>query len=184
MGLDIAFNDFQHVYGIPQHADSFALRSTSDTDPYRLYNLDVFEYEINNPMALYGSIPYMIAHNQNFSIGLLWLNAAETWIDVSSNVADKGVFSKLTHFLTQSNEIPQMNTHWFSESGIIDIYLMLGPTPDDLYRQYGQLTGNTPLPPLFSIAYHQCRWNYNDEDDVKNVMKSYISLMMLLSHVI
>ena len=33
-----------------------------DTDPYRLYNLDVFEYELYNPMALYGSVPYMIAH--------------------------------------------------------------------------------------------------------------------------
>ena len=31
-------------------------------DPYRLYNLDVFEYELNNPMALYGSIPFMLAH--------------------------------------------------------------------------------------------------------------------------
>jgi alpha 1,3-glucosidase len=28
VGLDITFNDFQHVYGIPQHADSFALKST------------------------------------------------------------------------------------------------------------------------------------------------------------
>ena len=33
-----------------------------ETDPYRLYNLDVFEYELYNPMALYGSIPYMLAH--------------------------------------------------------------------------------------------------------------------------
>jgi alpha 1,3-glucosidase len=173
IGLDITFNDFQHVYGIPQHADSFALRSTVGTDPYRLYNLDVFEYEVNNPMALYGSIPYMIAHNQNFSIGILWLNAAETWVDVSSNFADKSMFRKFAHFLTQSNEIPQMNTHWFSESGLIDIYIMLGPTPDDLYRQYGKLTGTTPLPALFSIAYHQCRWNYNDEDDVKNVNNGF-----------
>lgn len=56
-----------------------------------------------------------------------------------------------------------------SESGIIDVFVMLGPTPDDVFRQYGKLTGNAPLPPLFSIAYHQCRWNYNDEQDVKNV---------------
>ncbi len=34
----------------------------SDTDPYRLFNVDVFEYDIQNPMALYGSIPYMLAH--------------------------------------------------------------------------------------------------------------------------
>ena len=31
-------------------------------DPYRLYNLDVFEYELNSGMALYGSVPVLIAH--------------------------------------------------------------------------------------------------------------------------
>ena len=41
---------------------SFYLLYRGSTDPYRLYNLDVFEYELYNPMALYGSIPYMIAH--------------------------------------------------------------------------------------------------------------------------
>jgi alpha 1,3-glucosidase len=65
---------------------------SSYTDPYRLYNLDVFEYELNNPMALYGSIPYVIAHNPLRTVGLLWLNAAETWVDVNSSTADK-VFS-------------------------------------------------------------------------------------------
>ena len=35
---------------------------SSDTDPYRLFNVDVFEYDIKNPMALYGSVPYMLAH--------------------------------------------------------------------------------------------------------------------------
>ena len=34
----------------------------SGSEPYRLFNLDVFEYELNNPMALYGSIPLMLAH--------------------------------------------------------------------------------------------------------------------------
>ena len=34
----------------------------SNDDPYRLYNLDVFEYDLNNKMALYGSIPFMLAH--------------------------------------------------------------------------------------------------------------------------
>ena len=36
--------------------------SCRDTDPYRLFNLDVFEYELYNPMALYGSVPVMWAH--------------------------------------------------------------------------------------------------------------------------
>lgn len=38
---------------------SFAFRNI---DPYRLYNLDVFEYELNNGMSLYGSVPVLIAH--------------------------------------------------------------------------------------------------------------------------
>lgn len=29
--------------------------------------------------------------------------------------------------------------------------------------------GTTALPQLFSIGYHQCRWNYKDEADVKAV---------------
>jgi len=53
------------------------------TDPYRLYNLDVFEYELNNPMALYGAIPYIHALSATRSVGMMWLNAAETWLDVS-----------------------------------------------------------------------------------------------------
>ncbi len=28
VGLDVAFPGFQHVYGIPEHADSLALKST------------------------------------------------------------------------------------------------------------------------------------------------------------
>lgn len=31
------------------------------------------------------------------------------------------------------------------------------------------LTGYQALPPLFSLGYHQCRWNYDDEGDVKDV---------------
>lgn len=48
--------------GIPEHADSFALKSTLSSEPYRLYNLDVFEYELDNGMALYGSIPVIYGH--------------------------------------------------------------------------------------------------------------------------
>ena len=47
-----------------------------------------------------------------------------------------------------SDETPQIDTHWFSESGVIDVFVMLGPKPHDLFRQYAALTGPTPLPPV------------------------------------
>ena len=107
---------------------------------------DVFEYELWNPMALYASIPFMMAHNTKNSVGLFWLNAAEGWIDVKKG--GQGWFS---------GGDQQVDTFWMFESGIVDLFVMLGPGPKDVSRQYGLLTGNTPLPPEFSIAYHQCR---------------------------
>jgi len=40
-------------------------------DPYRLYNLDVFEYELDNVMALYGCVPVMLAHKYDHVLLLL-----------------------------------------------------------------------------------------------------------------
>ena len=34
----------------------------------------------------------------------------------------------------------------------------------------------TPLPPLFALGYHQCRWNYNDEADVQYVHGQFEAL--------
>ena len=66
------------------------------------------------------------------------------------------MFAKLVD-LVKGDEIPQTDTHWFSESGIIDVFLMLGPRPADVFRQYAVLTGTTPLPPVspdFSVSLH------------------------------
>lgn len=88
VGLDIAFPQCQHVYGIPEHASDFSLKTTrgqtseSYREPFRLYNLDVFEYELDVPMALYGSIPVMIAHSKVHTVGVFWNNPTETFIDV------------------------------------------------------------------------------------------------------
>lgn len=60
-----------------------------------------------------------------------------------------------------------------SESGILDLFIFMGPKPQDVLRQYAALTGVAPLPQLFTLSYHQCRWNYNDEDDVRTVVEKF-----------
>lgn len=42
MAMDFTFAGFENVYGLPQHADTFSLKDTSNTDPYRLYNLGIY----------------------------------------------------------------------------------------------------------------------------------------------
>uniref|UniRef100_A0A3B4B088 Neutral alpha-glucosidase AB n=1 Tax=Periophthalmus magnuspinnatus TaxID=409849 RepID=A0A3B4B088_9GOBI len=167
ISLDFSLPGVENVYGIPEHADNLKLKTTNG-DPYRLYNLDVFQYELYNPMALYGVVPVMLAHNTQRTTGIFWLNAAETWVDISSNTAGKTVFGKMLDYVQGSNEKPQTDVRWISESGIIDVFIMLGPTPKDVFSQYASLTTQA-FPPLAALAYHQCRWNYNDQEDVKTV---------------
>ena len=81
-----------------------------------------------------------------------------------------GMLRRLQEFVgTEESSIPQVDTHWMAESGLIDMFVFLGSGPKDILHQYMKVTGAPALPPLFSLAYHQCRWNYNDEDDVKAV---------------
>ncbi|OWT41465.1 alpha 1,3-glucosidase [Cryptococcus neoformans Bt1] len=153
--LDISFPDVQHVYGLPEHASPLSLPDTVGpnayySDPYRLFNVDIFEYLADSPMSLYGAIPLLHAHSKTHSVGVLNLVGSETWVDVLHTSTD-------------------VKTHWISESGILDLLLLPGPSPTDLFKQYAILTGPTPLPPQWSTAYHQCRWNYNDQDDVLEV---------------
>jgi alpha-glucosidase (family GH31 glycosyl hydrolase) len=54
--------------------------------------------------------------------------------------------------------------------------LLPGPTPKTLMQQYSSLTGTQQLPPLFSLGYHQCRWNYRDEKDVFAVNSKFEEL--------
>ncbi|XP_063543327.1 neutral alpha-glucosidase AB isoform X2 [Cydia strobilella] len=167
VSLDVTFPEADHVYGIPEHTDNFALRTTSGGEPYRLYNLDVFEYELDSRMALYGAIPVMYAHGSKRTTGVFWHNSAETWVDVV-NYAEGTVVSSLVNLVTGGQK-KQVDARFMSESGIVDMFVMLGNRPKDVFRQYTRLTGVMPLPPKFSIAYHQSRWNYVDENDVRQV---------------
>jgi len=151
------------------------------SEPYRLYNLDVFEYELNSKMALYGSVPLMLSHSIERTTGIFWLNPSETWIDISEsptidkrNVGESEMngHQENNHNNNNNNKenlVGNIDSHWFSESGIVDVFFLLGPTPADVFMQYSSLTGTTPLPPLFSLAYHQCKWNYRDENEVEEI---------------
>lgn len=53
------------------------------------------------------------------------------------------VFGQMLDYVQGSSETPQTDVRWISESGIIDVFIMLGPTPTDVFSQYASLTGQT-----------------------------------------
>lgn len=106
-------------------------------------------------MALYGAVPLVHAHSTHSTVGVFNAVGSETWVDVA-------------HPSTSSTK-----THWISESGILDVFLLPGPTAEDLFQQYARLTGAPALPREFALAYHQCRWNYVSSDDIREVQTKF-----------
>ena len=164
VGIDVRFPQSKHLYGLPEHASAAVLQDTFSyyKEPYRLYNLDVFEYEIDEPMALYGAIPLIVSQSAvTGTSGLFWFNPSETFVDVRRpNEQEK-------------KQDTTTSTHWMSESGVMDVFFLSGGSPASLMQQYTLLTGTPPLPPMFALGYHQCRWNYKDEKDVYTVHSKF-----------
>lgn len=151
VALDFTFPESDVLFGIPEHADDFALKVTKDKEPYRLYTLDVPGYPIDNREALYGVVPVLYGHGAMKTAGIFWHNSADTFVDIHD----------------------MKNAHFISEVGIIDVFVLLGPKPHDTFKQYTKLTGVANLPQLFTLAYHQSRWNYMSQEDLEDVVEKF-----------
>ena len=97
-----------------------------------------------------------MAANPFNSVGVFWHNPLETFVDILTDADSR-----------------QKTSHWMSESGVLDIFLLLGPSPQLFSKQYVSLTGKASMPPLFALGYHQCRWNYRNERDVSDVNSNF-----------
>lgn len=160
-GMDVTFEgDIPALFGLPEHATKASLPFYDE--PYRFFNLDVFEYEIDVPMALYGTIPIIYANDRISGkvSGFLWIAPSETFV-------------KLERPENSPASAGPANAWVTSESGSMDVVIFTGPTPAHVSAQFHDLTGLAPLPPLWSLGKHQCRWNYMSEKDVATVDAKY-----------
>lgn len=56
--------------------------------------------------------------------------------------------------------------------GMLRYYFCAGPLPH-LLERFSELTGRPPLPPRWSLGYHQCRWGYRSEQDIRAVVQGF-----------
>lgn len=54
--------------------------------------------------------------------------------------------------------------------GILDFFIFLGPTPDDVVSQYVNIIGLPFMPPLWTLGFHLCRHEYGNSSAFKNVI--------------
>ena len=145
--------------GLPERCGSSLLSDTENSNSYgyyHFYNIDIFKYEYNQYNAIYGSIPYLMTYSYGGSIisGFYWNNPSETFISIrTTNEGKKLVF--------------------LSEGGIFDFSFFGSLNINHYYKTLKEYIGETPLPNIFSIGYHQSRFSYEDLDDAKLVDKKF-----------
>ncbi|HEV2660999.1 MAG TPA: TIM-barrel domain-containing protein, partial [Ktedonobacteraceae bacterium] len=63
---------------------------------------------------------------------------------------------------------------WFGvDIGDLVYYVFCGPTPRDVVARYTDLTGHTPLPPLWSLGNGQSRFSYETADEVRALARTF-----------
>ncbi len=113
------------------------------------WNTDAYGWDLRSP-ALYQSHPWVLAlRPDGTAFGVLADTPQRCRIDLTDGI----------RFQVQGPEFP--------------VYVIEGDTPQDVVRTLGRLTGTMPLPPLWSLGYHQCRYSYTPDDRVREIADEF-----------
>ena len=145
--------DDEHVYGLGEKTGPLDKRGNKlGGVSYAMWNSDTYGYD-DATDPLYASIPFVLVLRQGRAHGLFLDNPGRTTFDVGKEAQELLTFG--------------------TDRGVLDYYLIDGPTPKEVIERYTALTGRMPLPPLWSLGYHQCRYSYFPESKVRFVARNF-----------
>ena len=146
-------------YGLGEHSRGLEKSGQRvkfwNTDLIGDYYFDQIRQDHPNPM--YVSVPWVIVKRGNFYLGLLVHHPGEVFMDLASN------------FIWASgnnSDLARRSFYVGAPDGEPDVYLIVGPDLPALTRKLQLLVGRTPVPPLWALGYHQCRWGYAGPRDL------------------
>ena len=117
------------------------------------------------PDPYYVSIPYLIIKTENAWVGLLYNNPESAFISV-------GAKQNIETFATvKTDDLDSVVIG--AESGQPDLFLLAAKSLAELTRSFQQLVGVTPLPPIWSLGYQQCRWGYESVKQLQGLQEKF-----------
>ncbi len=106
---------------------------------------------------IYKAIPFYMGLNGNKAYGIFFDNSFRTFFD----------------FCHERRNI----TSFWAQGGEMNYYFIYGPEMSEVVANYTDLTGKPhQLPPLWSLGYHQCKWSYYPESQVKEITNKFREL--------
>ena len=100
---------------------------------------------------LYKTIPFFIGLRKNAAYGVFFDNTYRSSFDFGKESQNYFSFG--------------------AEGGELNYYFIAGPDPKKIVEQFTALVGRTPLPPLWSLGYQQCRYSYYPEARVREIVR-------------
>jgi alpha-glucosidase len=104
----------------------------------------------------YASVPYLLVRNGAHWVGILVDHPGAVFMDTGSN-----------WFFSGHDDQNAPPSFWFgADQGVPAFYVIAGDNPTSVTQRLQRLVGKTPLPPLWALGHHQCRWGYQGTADL------------------
>lgn len=145
--------DDEHVYGLGEKNGPLDKRGSKlGGFNYTMWNSDTFGYDSSTD-PIYVSVPFYMVMRKGVAHGIFLDNTSRSNFDIGHQT--EGVLS------------------FGADAGTLDYYLIYGPEPKKVLERYTALTGRMPLPPLWSLGFHQCRYSYYPDKRVRFIADNF-----------
>jgi alpha-glucosidase len=152
--------EWETYYGLGEKA---APTMSRDTQQFVMWNTDTYGYP-RGLDPIYQSIGFFIAlrHEKDaqgergLAYGLFLDNTTRTYFDMGKTDPSRITLG--------------------AAGGELNYYVFTGGkarTPRSVLRDYTDLTGRTPLPPIWALGNQQSRWSYSPESRVREIAKGF-----------
>ncbi len=135
----------ERIYGLGEKTGYLDKRGKS----YTMWNTDEARPHVPSTDPLYVSLPFFIGFKPKKTYGIYFDNSFRSHFDVGDTQAEQLIYT--------------------AEGGKLDYYFYGGPSIAEVVERHTWLTGRHPMPPLWSLGFHQSRYSYYSSEEVEEI---------------
>lgn len=143
--------DDEHYFGLGEKGDNLDKRGYT----YVNWNTDAYGWGPTTD-PLYVTIPFFIGLRDGRAYGIFFDNTWRSTFDMGADSRDRYSFG--------------------AENGEMNYYFFYGPDPKTVIERFTELVGRMPLPARWAIGYHQSRYSYYPDKQVRWIANSFREL--------
>lgn len=136
------------IYGLGDKTGVLNKRSYE----YEMWNSDIPDPHEDNFKSLYKSIPFFLLLKEKTCCGFFFDNHNKTFFNLGKECPDYCVFGAM--------------------EGNLDYYFIGGADMKEVVSNYTYLTGRAPMQQMWTLGFHQSRWGYRSEADVRKIAEN------------